>query len=56
MSKESKRDIQIDKSKEPRKPGISQMIDEGGLGADKYYEIKKKYAKEQKEQQEKNEW
>lgn len=56
MSKENKRNIKIDKSQEPRKPGISQMIDEGGLGADKYYEIKKKYAKEQKEQQEKNEW
>ena len=40
--KDENRKIEIDKTKEPRKPGISQMIDEGGLGAEKYYEIKKK--------------
>lgn len=36
-----KHNLEIDKSKEPRKKGISRMIDEGGLGADKYYDIKK---------------
>lgn len=38
---DNKHDFEIDKSKEPRKKGISRMIDEGGLGADKYYDIKK---------------
>ncbi len=41
MKSYEKHDIEIDKTDEPRKKGISKMIDEGGLGADKYYDIKK---------------
>lgn len=41
MSNNEKRNLKIDKSNEPRKKGISRMIDEGGLGSEKYYEIKK---------------
>lgn len=47
MKDYEKHDIEIDKSSEPRKKGISKMIDEGGLGADKYYDIKKDASKEQ---------
>lgn len=34
--------IKIDRKKEMRTKEISKMIDEGGLGADRYYKIKKK--------------
>jgi len=33
--------IKIIKEKETRNRGISRMINEGGLGAEKYYNIKK---------------
>lgn len=36
--------ININKDKEMRTKGISKMIGEGGLGADRYYEIEKKSA------------
>lgn len=42
MTLEEKHNIQIDKTKEPRTKEISKMIGEGGLGAEKYYDIKKK--------------
>lgn len=38
--------ININKDKEMRTKGISKMIGEGGLGADRYYEIEKKSAQE----------
>lgn len=41
MTNHDKHNFEIDKTKEPRKKGISKMIDEGGLGSDKYYDIKK---------------
>lgn len=41
-----KHDIEIDKTKEPRKKGISRMIDEGGLGSESYYDIKKEPPKD----------
>lgn len=41
-----KHDFEIDKTKEPRKKGISRMIDEGGLGAETYYDIKKDIPKD----------
>lgn len=41
MTNTEKHDIEIDKTKEPRTKEISKMIGEGGLGADKYYDIKK---------------
>lgn len=41
MTNNEKHDIKIDKSDEPRTKEISKMIGEGGLGADKYYEIEK---------------
>lgn len=44
MSDYDRKEVKIDKSDEPRKPGISKMIGEGGLGADKYYNIKKEDA------------
>lgn len=46
LTNKEKEKIIIDKTKEPRKQGISRMIDEGGLGADKYYEIKKEKQKD----------
>ncbi|HLQ70693.1 MAG TPA: hypothetical protein VK142_02780 [Bacillota bacterium] len=36
-----RRKIKIDREKETRTEGISKMINEGGLGADKYYNIVK---------------
>lgn len=42
--------IEIDKDKETRTKEISKMIDEGGLGADEYYNVVKK-ASSQKENQ-----
>lgn len=41
MSKFEHKDIVVDKSHETRTKGISKMIDEGGLGADKYYDVVK---------------
>lgn len=41
MADKDRKRIEIDKENEPRKKGISDMIDEGGLGSDKYYDIKK---------------
>jgi len=41
--------VTIDKSDEPRKPGISKMIGEGGIGADKYYNIKKEHPESEKQ-------
>lgn len=46
MSINDKHNIKIDKTKEPRKKGISRMIDEGGLGSENYYEIKKEVPKD----------
>lgn len=37
----NRKDIKIDKEKETRTEEISKMINEGGLGADKYYNIVK---------------
>lgn len=42
-------DIKIKKTNEMRTKGISKMISEGGLGADKYYNIVKEPASEEKE-------
>lgn len=39
--KEKREDMKIERTHERRTKGISKMIDEGGLGADKYYNIKK---------------
>lgn len=39
-------DIKIDKKKETRTKDISKMISEGGLGADKYYNIVKESTSE----------
>jgi hypothetical protein len=41
--------MKINKEKEMRTKGISRMINEGGLGADKYYEIKKGSSSPEKE-------
>lgn len=41
MTNQDKSRVEIKKEKEMRTKGISKMISEGGLGADKYYDIKK---------------
>lgn len=41
--------IKIDRKKEMRTKEISKMISEGGLGADKYYDITKKSSSSEKE-------
>jgi uncharacterized protein YqfA (UPF0365 family) len=41
--------MKINKEKEMRAKGISRMINEGGLGADKYYNIKKSSSSSDKE-------
>lgn len=41
MPKKDHKNIVVDKSDEMRTKEISKMIDEGGLGADKYYSVKK---------------
>lgn len=46
MDNRNRPKIKIDKKKETRTKEISKMINEGGLGADKYYNIKKKPAPE----------
>lgn len=55
MSNYDRHKVTIDKSNEPRKPGISKMIGEGGLGADKYYNIKKEYSESDKQHDAKDE-
>ncbi|GAB3801887.1 hypothetical protein [Virgibacillus kimchii] len=47
--------MKIKKEKEMRTKGISRMIDEGGLGAEKYYEIIKSYPPRNTEKYEKQE-
>lgn len=42
VTKDDRSKIVINKEKEMRTKDISKMISEGGLGADKYYNIKKK--------------
>ena len=54
MSKDKRRTIEIEREKEMRNKGISKMISEGGLGADKYYNIHKVSSK-QEEAKEKEE-
>lgn len=41
MSKKDRIKIEVDRKKEMRTKEISKMISEGGLGADKYYDIEK---------------
>jgi len=48
MSKRGRKKVKVDPKKEMRTKEISTMISEGGLGADRYYKIKKK--KEENEQ------
>lgn len=43
------------KKKELRTRGSSRMISEGGLGADTYYDIKRKHVKENGEEKEEEE-
>lgn len=50
MTNSEKHDIEIDKTKEPRTKEISKMIGEGGLGADKYYDIKKDDSKKENDE------
>lgn len=45
--------IRVKKKHEMRTKDISKMIDEGGLGADKYYDIEKKIEAEKKKKQDK---
>lgn len=49
MTNHGREKIQIDKKKEMRTKEISKMIGEGGLGADKYYDIKKSTSSPEKE-------
>lgn len=49
MTNHDREKIQIDKKKEMRTKEISKMIGEGGLGADKYYDIKKSASSSEKE-------
>lgn len=49
MTEKKRRTIEIDREKEMRSKGISKMISEGGLGADKYYNIHKVSSSERKE-------
>lgn len=42
MTNNDRPKIKVDPKKEQRTKEISKMIDEGGLGADRYYKIKKK--------------
>ena len=52
MADKKRDNIEIDKQHEMRSKGISKMISEGGLGADKYYKIKKHPEEEEKESKE----
>jgi len=49
MTHQNNSRIKISKEKEMRAKGISRMINEGGLGADKYYNIKKSSSSSEKE-------
>lgn len=49
MSESKRKNINVDKSGEMRTEEISEMIDEGGLGADKYYNVTKTAPKDQEE-------
>lgn len=49
MSEFKRKDIVVDKSDEMRTEEISEMIEEGGLGADKYYNVVKTPPKDQEE-------
>lgn len=51
MVKEYRADVQIDGKKEMRTKEISRMIDEGGLGAEKYYNINKINTPQEDEEQ-----
>lgn len=50
MSRRKKERIKVDRKNEQRKEGISRMIDEGGMGADKYYDIEKAQSKPSKKE------
>lgn len=43
-----RKQLKVDKRKEMRTKEISRMIDEGGLGADKYYKIVKESPSDRK--------
>jgi len=45
----NRKEIKIDRDREMRAEGISKMISEGGLGADKYYNIVKHSSSEIKD-------
>lgn len=49
MSESKRKNIDVDKSEEMRTEEISKMIGEGGLGADKYYNVTKTPPKDQDE-------
>jgi len=49
MTNQDRAKIKIDKKKEMRTKEISRMIGEGGLGAEKYYDIKKSSSSTNKE-------
>lgn len=49
MANHNNKQVKIDKKKEKRTKEISKMISEGGLGADRYYDIEKSYTKSKKE-------
>ncbi|MBY0222154.1 hypothetical protein ABZ756_06510 [Mammaliicoccus sciuri] len=51
MTHQDRTKIKIDKDKEMRTKEISKMISEGGLGAEKYYDIKKKSSATEKERE-----
>jgi len=53
MSNRGRGKIKIDKKKEMRTKDISRMIGEGGLGADKYYDIEKSSSNEEEKSIEK---
>lgn len=53
MSKNERPKIKITKEKEMRTKEISKMISEGGLGAEKYYEIEKKHGTNEKKNENK---
>jgi hypothetical protein len=52
MTDHDRAKIKINKEKEMRSKEISKMISEGGLGADKYYDIKKGSSTAEKEKKE----
>lgn len=53
MSNNDSNKIKINKENETRSKEISKMINEGGLGADKYYEIKKDSSSPEKDKKKK---